>query len=240
MRDENIKGSRFNQRIHFPTASDSNVLQYCGRQSMIGLEGTEKSIVIGEGSRKHYKDWRESQVEQFRPIIKLIEHKDISSEYELKRAKKLVQSKNKGYSDTYVKPEMRHLPDAVDRKSEESLLPSVTWKTRGVVYDQFGISCKQKSSEELDLSSYMNRKQRPKYPEHARVSLAPDYSRGFFKSGGLVVGSTNKLNRNTRKREEVINEEAEAMYQLKLEKDKQKLRQKTTAADWELVRDLSV
>jgi hypothetical protein len=155
-----------------------------------------------------------------------------------RRAKKLVQSKNCSRTiDEYRSLEKRHIPSPLSISS--SGLPSVDWKTKRVVLDENGVTAKVRSSGELDMQVVMNRKQRA-----ALMLTDPrgraEASRNFFKSEGLVPGSTIRQQRKVRRRENDIEDEAQEAYESKIAMDALKRQMKINSINKALVNELTV
>ena len=206
-----------------------------------------QSIVPHEGSRLHFESsHRLSSSEEFKPCRRSILCGE-SEESVGRRAKRLVTSSN---SQLSTQPPLIRLrqprPASLEVTAQPSLLPCAKWKTKRVVLDEHGVTLRVQRSQEMDLTTLMNRKQRIEHEAPSSSSSQggrqreADASAGYFKEGGLISGSTMILRRNQMVRTEVVEENAARAVLLKRLKEEESLRRRVAQQDAALVLRLTV
>ena len=223
---------RTHQRLHFPQSS-SGVLQIAADPTL--QSSPTSSLVTGGWARRHFEAPR-SSTETFRPIIRPVPPPR-SEDRPPKPAKKAIPSRNKGNSEEFTAAEKRHVLPSME--SPQTKFPSSNWKTRRVVLDESGQSRRMCRSGELDLSARMSRKQRVQALMNGS-RLRAEYSKDFFKEGGLIPGSTIRIGKNSVPREVDILESAKASVAAKLRRDRDRARERDIRLDRTQVEELSV
>lgn len=216
---------RYNERQHFAAPATSLIPDTLVSRLVPNVH--ESSIVLREGSRRHFAGDGQAAEEPFRPICRQVEHRDETEEGVRALAKKRVESKNQGLSEEQARAERRHLVLAAERTSATALLPSVRWKTKRVVLDERGFSRKTDASREHDLVALMTRKRSACCPERTQTLRGAECSSGFFRQSGGAV------------REQDLEESAERLYRHKLAVDETRRAARLAAVDLALVLGLS-
>ena len=146
-----------------------------------------------------------SSSEEFRPSCRIIDRKLYSEEIVMK-GKKFID--RDPYCNKEIElPNKRHLMDASQRRSETTIYPSVIWETRKQVYLPDGSHASHRNPNELQIESYMNRKQRilsdieqrnyiPAPTLGDKAYYKAEREPGFYSKGGLIVGSTIQLRKS--------------------------------------------
>lgn len=200
--NENVKYSHSEKKHNYTTSS--NIINGC-KLNPDNIFKNSESLVPGETGKIHYSP-AYSMTESFRPCRKLIDHNEYSGDLRPSRRKLVDQSREE---KNICRESIRILPDQQNRRSETMFLPSVGWKTKKKILVHG-------SSEEYDVESNMNRKQRISSVEVSRNGIAVSVpgdkcyrevnkEPGFYKSGGLIPGSSIQL-RETKITERTRNE----------------------------------
>lgn len=161
-----------------------------------GSDKLEGSVVPGENGKVHFES-RFSSAKEFRPGCKMVPHMDRCPD-DVVIPKKGPQLHTLKFTAYNPYRDRRHLTDSdIDRK-DYSVLSNTGKKI--VKDDKNGSAVSQFRSSEGNMETTFNRKQRVK-GDRLRNGIpvanrgdksynAPERSVGFYKEGGLVVGSS--------------------------------------------------
>lgn len=192
---------KFKQRSHSPLCMPN--YDHLSASRIIHAP-SENSIILGERGRKRF-DAQYSMPEEYRAAKRAITPP--SRNNDPPRGKRYIPHPSTSTEDLNSSSK-KILFAASSRRSETTGLPSVNWKRKGQVFDETGVSAKEKESGIYNLEATMNRKQRvagelgqrngipeatPGDKPMKRVEAQP----GYFAEGGLIPGSTIQNKKTT-------------------------------------------
>lgn len=226
----------FTQRNHHPQAMprEDNIH---GGVVIGGSTGLTSSIVVGEGSKRHFGD--RYSTDERRPEGKRYLAPPLPKDYE-NRGKKLISVLEYCDKEITLPTKKKFKESGMKNSASEVTLPSATWTRKRTVMVDEHTPAAMKQSDIFLLEASMNRKQRvanilaqrnmiPSASSGDLPFKQADREPGFYAKGGLIPGSTNILRQSAkptlRKSEELANssgKKLEATYgamKARLEKD---------------------
>jgi hypothetical protein len=190
---------RFAQRCHQPLALPQENLHAA---TIINPRNDDESV-----GRRHF-DGMYSLCEEFKPGCRLVSHRLSGfSDLEANRGRKYISPSNNGGQE--IANIQRKHSNASQRLSDASALIRIGWTRKHNVLQDGGIPAALRESNEYDMESYMNRKQRIRSELQQRNDIPvaipgdrpfrdADREPGFYAKGGLIPGSSIQMRKSAK------------------------------------------